>query len=226
MTPFKNFSNRTTFQNRIRKGSLYVAVSALLAAQISCGSDNGTDWEQVTTYHPTKGVITVIEETPTGSFEIVDEKVVESLAMSRVIIRKQNGQQDTLTLDQAKGLVQRQDTITTFKTTDPSSNTGYHSHNSIGSVLWGGAMGYMMGRSLSYPTQSRYYRPEEKREERNGGSGGSGVARYYGGSFNRSGNIAQELKNTAMPRTTMRPVNGRTGFFGGGRSSSRGSYGG
>jgi hypothetical protein len=215
MTPFKNFSNRTTFQNRIRRGSLYVAVSALLAAQISCGSDNGTDWEQVTTYHPTKGVITVIEETPSGSFEIVDEKVVESLSMSRVVIRNQNGQQDTLTLDQAKGLVQSQDTMTTFNTTNHSNNVGYHPHNSIGSVLWGGAIGYMMGRSFSSPTQSRFYRPEERLDERNGGS------------YNRSSNITQELRNTATPRTTMRPVNGRSGFFGGGsRSSSRGSYGG
>jgi hypothetical protein len=227
MTPFKNFSNRTTFQNRIRRGSLYVAVSALLAAQISCGSDNGTDWEQVTTYHPTKGVITVIEETPSGSFEIVDEKVVESLSMSRVVIRKQNGQQDTLTLDQAKGLVQSQDTMTTFNTTNHSNSVGYHPHNSIGSVLWGGALGYMMGRSFSSPTQARFYRPEERRDERNGGSSSSGGGRYYGGGYNRSSNITQELRNTATPHTTMRPVNGRSGFFGGGsRSSSRGSYGG
>jgi hypothetical protein len=204
MTPFKNFSTNKTFTQRIRKGGLYVAVSAMLAAQISCGSDNGGDWEEVTTYQPTKGVITTIEESATGSFEIVDEQIVPTSAASRVIVRKQNGQSDTLTLDQAKGMVQSQDTI-------QKSQQTHHQTHSFGRSLWWGSMGYMMGRSFSSPNQPSYYR--------NGGAG------FAGGGFNRISNIASELRTTSTPSRVMRPVSGRSGFFRGGRSSGS-SYGG
>ncbi len=45
MTPFKNFSKDATWPNRLRRGSLYVAVAAMLTTPTGCGnSDNGSDW--------------------------------------------------------------------------------------------------------------------------------------------------------------------------------------
>jgi hypothetical protein len=204
MTPYKNFSQQKTWQNRIRRGGLYVAVSVALAAQIGCDSDNGDDWEQVTTYVPTKGVVTTIEESASGTFEIVDERVVATAADSRVIIRKLDGKQDTLTLLQAKGLVQSQDTL--VGSTQNHSNNSHYNHG-IGRSIWWGSMGYLMGRNFSSPVQSSYYR--------NGNTGfSSGTRSAY--------SINQELRSTAIPRTMMRPTNGRTGFF----SGRGGSYGG
>jgi hypothetical protein len=193
MTPYKNFSKETTWQNRIRRGGLYVAVSVALAAQIGCNSDNGTDWEQVTVYQPTKGVITTIEESANGAFEIIDEQMVETTAQSRVIIRKLNGNTDTLTLAQAKGMVQAQDTL---GGNNAQSHVYHPNNHGIGRSLWWGTMGYLMGRNFSSPVQPAYYR--------------NGNSSFMGGR-----NLAQELKSSSVPRTMMRPTNGRTGFFSG-----------
>jgi hypothetical protein len=208
MTPFKNFSNQKTWQTRIRRGGLYVVVSMALASQIGCGSDNGGDWEEVTTYEPTKGVVTTLEESASGEFQIVDEQVVASSAESRVIIKKLDGKLDTLTLAQAKGMVQSQDTLNNH-----TVNNGQNSHHGygIGRTIWWGSMGYLMGRSFSSPVQSSYYR--------------NGNAGFYGGGGSVT-SIGQQLRSSAVPRTSMRPSSGRTGFFGGRSRSGGGSFGG
>lgn len=183
----------------MRRGGLYVAVAALLSVHTGCGGgDNGQDWEEVTVQEPTKGVITTIEETESGSFSIVDEKVVSAKDSSRVVIKRLDGTTETLTLDQARGLVQPQDTSSTANTN--TNQPHYRSHGmGLGHVMWWGAMGYMMGRSFSSPINSGVYR----------------------GGYN--GGAASELRRTAVSRTTMRPVSGKSGFFG---RSSRGSSGG
>lgn len=79
---------------------------------------------------------------------------------------------------------------------DTVSNHTHRSSHGMGNVLWWGAMGYMMGRSFSSPAYSGYY------------------SRGYSGA-----NVSSELQRTAVSRTVMRPVNGKSGFF---KGSSRG----
>lgn len=192
MTPFKNFSKYPSWKHRARRGGMYVAVAALLAVHAGCDdSGNGSDWEEVTVQEPSKGVITTLEETEPGKFSIVNEEITETKDASRVIIKRQGGAMDTLTLAQAKSLVQPQDTV---------SNHAYRSSHGMGNVLWWGAMGYMMGRSFSSPAYSGYYN------------------RGYSGA-----NVSSELQRTAVSRTVMRPVSGKSGFF---KGSSRGRTGG
>jgi hypothetical protein len=187
MTPFRNFSRNTTWPFRIRRGGLYVAVAALLTTHAtSCGTGDNSDWEEVTTYEVTKGVITTLEETEAGKFAIADEQVVEGKDASRVIIRRLDGQIDTMTLEQARGMVQPQDTVYQRNT---------HGSHGMGSILWWGAMGYMMGRGFGSPTPSNIYRP--------------GVS-----------SAGQTLRQTAIPRKELRPVKGRSGFFKGSRGAA------
>lgn len=189
MTPFKNFSKNATWQNRLRRGSLYLVVAATLAVPTGCGnSDNGGDWEEVQVTEPTQGVVTTIEETAAGEYMIVDERMVGKDS-SRVVIRRLDGSEETLTLAQARGLVQPADTVQTVV-----QQRHYGGHG-LGSVLWWGTMGYMMGRNFGSPMQPGFYR--------------SGVTP-----------VSQELRRTATTRTEMRPVKGRSGFFkSGGRRS-------
>lgn len=208
MTPYKNFSSNTSWPRRLRRGGMFVAVAALLAAHTTAcgGGGDDTDWEQVTTYEVTKGVVTTLEETKPGEFSIVDERVVEGKDASRVVIRYLDGRVDSLNLDQARGLVQAPDTV--YQTVRSHHSSG------LGSVLWWGAMGYMMGRSFGSPSPGYIYRDDERRGGYSGGGGGGGA--YY-----RS-QAAEELRRTAVPRTEMRPVKGKSGFFRGVRGSGRG----
>ncbi len=185
MTPFKNFSKDTPWKNRVRRGSLYVAVAAVLAGAPGCGSDNGADWEEVTVQEPTKGVVTTLEETEPGQFSIVDEQVVSVRDSSLVIIKRLDGSTERLTLEQAKTMA------------PPDGNNpqqyNHHSHG-LSNVLWWSAMGYMIGRNFGTPVNPAFYR--------NGG-------------FYRSSQVSGELQRTAVSRIMMRPVNGKSGFFNG-----------
>ena len=196
MTPFKNFSKNTHWPRRLRRGTIYVAVAVLLGTQSSCSSDNGNDWETVTTYEVTKGVVTTLEETTPGQFLITDEQVVGQRDSSRVIIKRLDGTTEVLTLAQARGLVAAQDTV--LPTTE-----NYHQHG-LGRALWWGAMGYMMGRNLNTPVHPFLYRDDRR----------SGASGFYAG--NRT---SEELRRTAISRTELRPIKGRSGFF---RTSPRG----
>ena len=152
MTPFKNFSKNTTWQNRLRRGSLYVAVAAMLIAPTGCGSDgNGGDWEEVQVTEPTQGVVTTLEETESGQFLIAEERVVDKDS-SRVIIRRLDGSEETMTLAQARGLGQPSDT------TQAAVQPRRHGGHGLGPILWWGTMGYLMGRSFGSPVQPGFYR--------------------------------------------------------------------
>lgn len=184
MTPYKNFSRNAVWSRRLRRGSLYVAVAGMLAGSAGCGSgDNGSDWEKVEVTEPTKGVVTTLEETEPGKFDIVEETVIDSKDSSRVVIRRLDGSEETLTLAQARGLVQPADTV--------QNNAQHHhrtGHYGLGPVLWWGTMGYLMGRNMGMPVSPGIYR--------------SGATPAF-----------QELRRTAVTRQEMRPVKGRSGFF-------------
>jgi hypothetical protein len=213
MTPFKNYTQNPSWTNRVRKGSLYVAVAAMLGMQMSCGSsDNGNDWEQVTVREATKGVVTTLEESSGGEFTIVNERVVQSKDSSRVIIKHLDGKVDTLTLTQAKGLVQPQDTV--IRNTVVTQHRG----GGLGHVLWWSSMGYMIGRNFGTPPPQYIYRDDDRNRNNGFYRGGSAGGGYFSGS-----RAADEINRTAVTRTEMRPVSGRSGFFRGfGRSSGRG----
>ncbi len=200
MTPFKNFNTQSTWKRSLRRGGMYVAVAALLSGQAACGSDNGADWENVTVQEPTKGVITTLEEQENGEFDIIDEQMVDSKDASRVIIRRRNGTTDSLTLAQAKSLVQPQDTVMP-RQNNQGYNQGYHSHGmGLGGVLWWGSMGYMMGRNFGSPGYSSVYR----------------------GGYMPGTNVGDELRRTSVSRTVRMPSSGRSGFFRGFRGGSGG----
>lgn len=195
MTPYKNFSLNSTWKSRLRRGALFMAVSAMLTAPTGCGDgNNGSDWEEVTVEEPTKGVVTTIEETEAGKFTVVEEQVVASKADSRVIVRHLNGTIDTMDLSQAKGFVGAQDTV------QQTTTVRHHGGGfGLGHILWWSAMGHMMGRGFGSPSQSYVYR-----------DGRSGF------------NTSSELRQTAVSRTVKVPARGRSGFFKGMRSSSGG----
>lgn len=194
MTPYKNFSQESAWKSRLRRGALFIAVSAMLTAPTGCGSDsNGSDWEEVTVEEPTKGVITTIEETEAGKFTVVDEQVVATKNESRVVVRRLNGTVDTLDLSQVKGLVGAQDTVR--QTTVRHHGGGF----GLGHILWWSAMGHMMGRGFGSSGQSYVYRD---------GRSGFGTS--------------NELRRTAVSRTVKVPAKGRSGFFKGFRGNSAG----
>lgn len=208
MTPYKNFSQPSSWKSRARRGGLFLAVAAMIGSATSCGSNdnNGGDWEEVTVQEPTKGVVTTLEETTPGQYEVVDEKVVGAKDSSKIVIKKLDGTVQTLNLDQAKAMVQASDTSAAHGNTQH-----YHSGGGFGRFIWWSAMGYMIGRSFSSPVQSSLYR--------NGMAAGAGA---FGAS--RGSSIGSELQRTSVSRTIMRPASGRSGFFGGsGRARSSGA---
>ena len=197
MTPARHFSTNPKFNDRLRQGGLYVAVAALLATHTQCtNSGGGGDWEAVTTYEVTKGVQTTLEEIEPDKFEVVDEQLLEGKAASSVIIKRLSGQVDTLGLAEAQALVTSQDTVSTH------NRTHYRHGYGIGPILYWSAFGHMMGRSFNSPSPyNNVYR--------NNGFASSGVT--------------DQLRSTSLSRTEMRPVRGRTGFFGGSGRSRFGS---
>ena len=197
MTPARHFSTNPKFNDRLRQGGLYVAVAALLATHTQCTNSGGSgDWEAVTTYEVTKGVQTTLEEVEPDKFEVVDEQLLEGKAASSVIIKRLSGQVDTLGLAEAQSLVTSQDTVSTH------NRTHYRHGYGIGPILYWSAFGHMMGRSFnSLSPYNNVYR--------NNGFASSGVT--------------DQLRSTSLSRTEMRPVRGRTGFFGGSGRSRFGS---
>lgn len=197
MTPARHFSTNPKFNDRLRQGGLYVAVAALLATHTQCTNSGGSgDWEAVTTYEVTKGVQTTLEEVEPDKFEVVDEQLLEGKAASSVIIKRLSGQVDTLGLAEAQSLVTSQDTVSTH------DRTHYRHGYGIGPILYWSAFGHMMGRSFNTPSPyNNVYR--------NNGFASSGVT--------------DQLRSTSLSRTEMRPVRGRTGFFGGSGRSRFGS---
>jgi hypothetical protein len=171
--------------------------------QTNCGSHSdqgsGSDWEQVTVKEATKGVITTVEETSGGQFTILHERVVQSRDSSRVVVKHLDGRVDTLTMAQAKGLVQPQDTI--IRTNTVTTNRG----GGLGHIIWWGAMGYMIGRNFGSPVPNYIYRDDDRRQRTSGFTTGTG--------FMSGTRAAEELNRTSTTRTEMRPVSGRSGFF-------------
>jgi hypothetical protein len=209
-------SNFPTWRNFTKKGAIFATISGLLLFTSSCGNDHYYDeyetvpvTETVLEEKPTKGVITTIREKQAGMFEVEDEKIVDNVSDSRVIVHYFDGKKSEMTMDEAKNTVRPADTTMYYNVNAPSMHT-------LGYVLMGSAAGYYMGRNMSQPPNVHVYR-QRKDSTQSGGSRSS-----YGGSYYY--NNYSSLRSTAAQSYTTRTVyksvpSGRSGYMGGGRYS-------
>jgi len=177
MTPFKSFSHRAS-KARVFIATLSVSTALLLTG---CGSDYETEEKVLLT----KGIITEVEEVSANDYKITNETAIEDTAASMVIAHHLSGKIDTFSVDEIR-LMQQQ------------GSSGYHS-SGMGSILMGGMMGYMLGRSLSSPVNPNSYRNQATYNRVNSTTGST-------------------LNNSAVRTTVRRPSSGSSGF-GSGRST-------
>jgi hypothetical protein len=145
----------------------------------------------------TQGVQTHIKEIGWGEFKITDEQVVGENE-SKAIVTYLDGRVDTLSVAEAKKLVDQQvDSTRTGNTQNTVSSNHYHHGGGLGSVLMYGGLGYMLGRSMSQPTSPGVYATPEV--------------------YNRSQQTSSIVKNSRVSR----PVSSSRGFFRSGSRSSR-----
>lgn len=143
----------------------------------------------------TKGVQTYITEIDNDVFKITDEVVVPE-GQSMAFVKYLDGRNDTLTIEEAKRIVELQaDTTGQSLQAQEQGQQSHYRSSGLGNVLWWGGLGYMMGRS-------------------------HGIGSYPGFYANPSVyNKAQQSSSSLAASRVSRPVNSRTGFF----SNSRGS---
>lgn len=159
----------------------------------SSNSDRGT--VKVEVLQPTEGLITKVREVEAEVFKIEDEEVVPRKEDSRIITSYMDGTVDTFTLEQVALI----DTTVTER-----SNPRYR-HSMMHSVIMGGAMGYLMGRSMSTPLNRSSYSNQS--------------------AYNKSSTQARtRMTSSASRRSVSKPSkSGRSGF---GSGKSTRSYGG
>lgn len=157
-------------------------------------SNNAEEYETAFT----KGMQTHIKETEKGVFKIIDEQVVGE-GESKAIVTFLNGKTDTLTLEQAKRIVDAEanngnNTWDENNTNEEVRQGGYHG-GGLSSVLMYGALGYYMGRSMnSRPNPGFYASPDV---------------------YNR----AQQHTSTIQNSRVSRPVGSSKGYFRSGTGS-------
>ena len=157
------------------------------ALPLGCGPDRN---QTETVY--TKGVQTFIKEVDWGEFKITDEKVVGE-GESKAIVTYLDGRVDTLSLAEARKIVDTPIDSTATPQRQGTSSYGHH-HAGLGSALLYGSMGYMLGRSFSQPVSPGVYASPQV--------------------FNRSTQHSSVVKNSRVSR----PTNSSRGFFRGGGS--------
>jgi hypothetical protein len=170
-------------------GALTAGLLATSALPLGCGPDRN---QTETVY--TKGVQTFIREVDWGEFKITDEKVVGE-GESKAIVTYLDGRVDTLSLAEARRIVDTPIDSTATQQRQGTSSYGHH-HAGLGSALMYGSMGYMLGRSFNQPVSPGVYASPQV--------------------FNRSTQHANVVKNSRVAR----PTNASRGFF---RGSSRGA---
>lgn len=191
----------------IRKGAFIKKVkditisSALSLAVLStgfiqgCGGSNPEEQEIVFT----KGIETHIQETEKGVFKITEERVVPE-DQTKAIVQFLNGGTDTLTVEQAKRIIDADNDNWDNNESTASNNSNHSGYygGGLSNVLFYGGMGYFLGRSMnSQPVSSYYANP---------------------GVYNR----AQQNSTVVQSSRVSRPVSSSKGFF---RSGSRTSGG-
>ncbi len=180
------------FSTNIQKALLVAAFSGSLLFT-SCGdSSSSSKTYQIERTDPTMGVITYMQEVSTNEFKITDEKVIPATDSSMAIITNLDKTVDTLMLADIK--------VTKVEEGHPQ----YYRSSGISSVLYGGLMGYWMGRSMSSPIMAGSYMNQNTYQKVNNSS-------------------AQTMKKSAATTRSTRPSSSSKGY---GKSSSSRSYGG
>ncbi|GAA4404737.1 hypothetical protein GCM10023187_22440 [Nibrella viscosa] len=200
MTPLR----KHTILRRVKDITIGTTLSiALLNGSVllqSCGNNRNEQTEQTETAFR-EGVLTYITETAPGNFRITDE-VQADPSRAGAIVNYYDGHRDTLSVDAAKRLVQN-DPSTSQYFNNPN-NYGMHHGSGLANVLLWGSLGYMLGRS----TTPRYGYEQQFR------SGAYANPNVY----NKSTQLSERVRSSRISR----PAGGRSGFFGGNRSGSRG----
>lgn len=161
-----------------------------------CGSENNDREEYEVVF--TKGMETHITETEKGVFKITDERVVGE-GESKAIVKFINGGVDTLSIEQARRIVEAQADTTGWDTNNQNQvQSGSHYYGGgLGNALLYGSLGYMLGRSMnSRPNPGFYANPDV---------------------YTR----AQQHTTTVQNSRVARPTNASRGFFKGGSGGSR-----
>ncbi|MFM2267010.1 MAG: hypothetical protein RL757_451 [Bacteroidota bacterium] len=232
MSSIEKFSRFQTRNNRLRRGSIYLGLMAVLSVgTVSCG-DEEEKWETVQQTELTKGVRTIIQENEQGKFEIVGEDVVADTAQSSFLIKYKDGRNQEMSLAAARTLLAGAPADTSLATTSVQQQPSGGS--SLSNVLWWGAGGYLLGRALSSPSMNGFYSPRFFQQQPAYGQGGmpqtgrrdsvrrngsrGGRARMMPIPMRSASSASEQLRSTTTTRTVSRPVSGgRSGFFGGSR---------
>lgn len=184
----------TSLWTKIKWGIYAVIGIWLLVSFFGKKESSNVSYETVEVLEPTEGVITTVDEVQAEVFKISDEEVVPLKEDSRIIANYMDGQVDTFTLEEAM----------LVDTTISDRNDPRYRNRMIRSVVWGGAMGYMMGRSMGSPLRRSSYRSDA--------------------AYNRASSSRTRMASTASRRTVQRPTkSSRSGY---GKSRSTRSYGG
>ena len=237
MTPEKTFSKRSSKRfSTIRKaafqGAIFLSLSAFM---VSCSSGDsskaisgGGSWDSeksvgVAKQDFTKGVITTLEETEKEKYTIVDEQIVPKKEDSRVIVRRLGGAIDTMTLAQAKSVVDN----------DPNTNKEQYRSGGggMGNILMWGVMGYYMGRRTSSPINSGVYKNQQTYQKVNSTTNAQAMQsrKTVGRPTQAKSTSGQTKTKTATGQTkaapSKKPTNSSKGFFNNGSRSSKGNTG-
>lgn len=130
------------FPEEYRNALLIASLVLLLSLLVSC-EDSLTE-EQV---EFTQGVVTFMEEVTPEQYRIVNEKLVDNQADSRIITDYLDGHRDTITLYEAQA-------VSADSTRDTDHHRSYHR------TYYGGLIGYYLGRSASVPPSPGVYRDQ------------------------------------------------------------------
>ncbi len=124
---------------KLKKTTYTVSLSLAISGMIACG--NSTEYNsEGETLPPNMGIVTEVKEMKQDLFRITDERIIDKREDSRIIAEYMDGIRDTFTLQEAQ-LVDAE---------NPR-------RSGVSSVLMGGMMGYMMGRSLGSPINRSAY---------------------------------------------------------------------
>lgn len=160
----------------------------------SCNNQSSEQEEYEVAF--TKGMQTQITETEKGVFKITDEQVVGE-GESRAIVKFLNGKTDTLTIDQAKRIVDAEGNNQNWENENSQVQAGGYHGGGLSSALMYGALGYYMGRSMnSRPNPGFYASPDV---------------------YSR----AQQHTSVVQNSRVTRPVNASKGYFRSSSGSSR-----
>lgn len=202
-----------SFVRRIKEISIGTTLTLALIspAMQSCGNGESSSDEEEYEEVYTKGVRTYIKETEKGVFQITDEFPTPADS-SKAIVSYLNGKVDTLGLNQAKQIIDKEGI---------SNSDGSGFTNTLGNALLFGSMGYLLGRTIepkmnlgyqavpNYPSSTSKADSSKNRNRTRSRIGGFvplyASKKAYDNSVVHSQNIRQS--------TTFKPVGSRSGFF-------------